>query len=352
MRFKARVDADEIEQHAREALEIFRAQGDERESGFTLRLFGQLRRLQHNYPEAIQHWQTAQEKLQVVGDWATAADIHWQLGDIYLQMGEFETAFRHYQAMNQAYEEKGATRAAAHMLSKESYEALRYSDIDHARRTRQRRLAFAREVGDIFSEAWSLWELGEIYRVMGERDKARSYYEDHKALLDRFEDPNGVTFYHRGLGDLAPARNDLGEEERQFGESLKYALAAGHSWAMSYALTGLGRASSGSGNYARSRDYFAQALERAKEADELGIALVALAGVAQLYAATGEAQPAWHLATLVVNHHVSWRETKEKARTVLEGIKGPLPVESQVEFGEQDGTSNVWGEVDHLLSEL
>lgn len=81
-------------------------------------------------------------------------------------------------------------------------------------------------------------------------------------------------------------------------------------------------------------------------------ALVALAGVAELFAATGEAEQAWDLATLVVNHHVSWRETKEKVRAVLEGIKGPLPVESQVEFGEQDGTSNVWGEVDHLLSEL
>jgi len=352
MRFKAGIDADEIERNAIEALEIFRTLGDERESGFTLRLFGQLRRLQHNYPEAIQHWQTAQEKLQAVGDWATAADIHWQLGDIYLQMGEFGTAFRHYQAMNQAYEEKGATRAAAHMLSKESYEALRYSDIDHAWRTRQRSLAFAREVGDIFSESWSLWELGEIYRVMGEHDKARSCYEDHKALLDRFEDPNGITFYHRGLGDLALARNDLVEAERQFGESLKYALAAGHSWAMSYALTGLGRASSSSGNYARSRDYFTQALKRAKEADELGIALVALAGVAELYTATGGAERARDLATLVVNHHVSWRETKDQGRAILAGITGSLPVEAQVEFGEQAGRLDVWEKVDKLINGL
>jgi tetratricopeptide (TPR) repeat protein len=187
---------------------------------------------------------------------------------------------------------------------------------------------------------------------MGDAGKARACYEEAKALLDRFEDPNGNIFYHRGLGDLALVIHDFGEAERQFAESLKFALAAGHSWGMSYALTGLGRACSGSGNYARSRDYLKQALQRAKEADELGIALVALAGVADLLAATGEAEQAWDLATLVVNHHVSWRETKERAQAVLEALRGSLPVEPQVEFGEQAGTSNVWGEVDHLLSEL
>ena len=207
-------------------------------------------------------------------------------------------------------------------------------------------------MGDIFSEAWSLWELGEIYRVMGEHDKARSCYEDHKALLDRFEDPNGITFYHRGLGDLALARNDLGEAERQFGESLKYALAAGHSWAMSYALTGLGRASSDSGNYTRSRDYFAQALKRVKEADELGIALVVLAGVAELYAASGEPERARDLARLIVNHPVSWRETKERVRTILESRPGSPLVERPVELREQAGTPDVWGEVDRLLGEM
>ena len=352
MRFNSGVDTDEIERFALQAIDIFQSLGDEREAGFTLRLFGQLHRLQHNYPQAIQHWQTAQEKLQSVGDWATAADIHWQLGDLHLQMGAFEVAFQHYKAMNQAYEEKGARRAAAHMLSKESYEALRYSDVDHAWRTRQRSLAYAREVGDIFSEAWSIWELGEIYRLKGDLEKARTCYQDAKTLLDRFEDPNGDTFYHRGLGDLALALNDFAGAERQFAASLESARAADHYWGMSYALTGLGRASLGLRNYGAARDHFKAALQHAKEADELGIALVALAGLAAFYAATAEPECAWILATQVLNHHVSWRETKGIAESILKALKEVLPEVPAVKLLETGNPLELWAELDSLSGEL
>jgi predicted ATPase/DNA-binding SARP family transcriptional activator len=352
MRLNTGVDTDEIEGFALQAIDIFQNLGDEREAGFTLRLFGQLHRLQHNYPQAIQYWQTAQEKLQSVGDWSTAAGVHWQLGDLHLQMGAIATAFQHYQALSQTYEGQGARRAAAHMLSKESYEALRYSDVDHAWRTRQRSLAYAREVGDIFSEAWSIWELGEIYRLKGDLAEARKCYQEAKTLLDRFEDPNGDTFYHRGMGDVALALDDFAEAERQFSASLESAHAADHHWGMSYALTGLGRAWLGLENYGAAREYFREALQHAKEADELGVALVALAGLAALYAATAEPKRAWNLATQVLNHHVSWRETREIAASILDAAKDALPEVPAVKPLETGNPMDLWPELDRLLGEL
>jgi predicted ATPase/DNA-binding SARP family transcriptional activator len=351
-RFDSVTSSQEIEACAQEALDIFQELSDEREFGYTMRSYGQLRRLQHLYPQAIEYWQVAQEKLQAVGDWAVAADINWQIGDIHLQLGEFEIAFRYYQKMGQIYIEKGYKRTAAHALSKESYEALRYSDIDHARRTRQQSLTYSRQVGDSFNEAWSLWEMGEIYRVMGNYDDARRCYEDAKTILDKFDDRNFYIFYHRGLGDIALVRSDFDDAASQFGESLKQARAADHAWGMSYAFTGLGRAAIGLGDHQAARGHLLEALLHAKRADEHGIALVALGGVAEFLAARDEAERAYEMGTFVVNHHVSWRETKERATAIQELVKASLASDLAAVAQERSRNLNIWGEVDRLMNEL
>jgi tetratricopeptide (TPR) repeat protein len=351
-RFDSVTSSQEIEACAQEALDIFQELSDEREFGYTMRSYGQLRRLQHLYPQAIEYWQVAQEKLQAVGDWAVAADINWQIGDIHLQLGEFEIAFRYYQKMGQIYIEKGYKRTAAHALSKESYEALRYSDIDHARRTRQQSLTYSRQVGDSFNEAWSLWEMGEIYRVMGNYDDARRCYEDAKTILDKFDDRNFYIFYHRGLGDIALVRSDFDDAASQFGESLKQARAADHAWGMSYAFTGLGRAAIGLGDHQAARGHLLEALLHAKRADEHGIALVALGGVAEFLAARDEAERAYEMGTFVVNHHVSWRETKERATAIQELVKASLASDLAAVAQERSRNLNIWGEVDRVITEL
>ncbi|MFU8806028.1 MAG: DUF3160 domain-containing protein, partial [Bradymonadaceae bacterium] len=47
-----------------------------------------------------------------------AATIHWQMGDAYLQLGEFEQAFTHYRHMVEAYARMGRKRLVADTLSK------------------------------------------------------------------------------------------------------------------------------------------------------------------------------------------------------------------------------------------
>jgi hypothetical protein len=70
---------------------------------------------------------------------------------------------------------------------------------------------------------------------------------------------------------------------------------------MSYALTGLGRAAIGLG---AARAHFLEASQRARKADEGGIALLALGGTAEFFADRGAAKQAYELATFVANHHL------------------------------------------------
>jgi DNA-binding SARP family transcriptional activator/predicted ATPase len=332
-------DHGEIERIASEAIEIFEQLGDERESGYTLKIFGQLRRFQHRIPEAIQLFKSAQEKLTSIGDWPVAANIHGHLGDIHLQTGQFEDAFRSFQAMTQAYLEKGHKRMAASSLSKESYEALRYSDLAHAKRTREHSLALARETGDDMYYPWYLWELGEIYRVSGEPDAARRYFDRAYSLFIQDDNQVGSVFYHRSLGDLAHASGVYGEAIHHFKVSIQHAREVPHDWAESYGQTGLGRAAAGLGDLGEARSRIAEALRLAKKVDEKGIALVALEGAAEVFAAAGDLENALGLVAFIRDYPVAWRETKDRAGKLLTSLYSS-------ELGPETGSSAGWQGLD------
>lgn len=307
----------EAERCILEALAIFEELGDERESAYLLRELGQLRRLEHKFGEAIHYWQDAQARLRSLGEWAIAADIHWQIGDAYLQLGQPEEAFHHYREMSQEYLTRGYRAMASGIISKESYEALRYGTLSHARRRREESLALARAANDLFREAWSTWEMGELERVAGDYQAAVSWFERARELFARFGDQTGLAFYYRGLGDTALARGDYAEAQERFRASLKEAEETGHDWAKAYALSGLGRVATLQGEYEAAQGYLDQALALARSTREQGIIHAVLASMADLHAAKGETDRAIELAEQVINDPTAWNETKALATAVL-----------------------------------
>ena len=106
-------DVETATECALEALALFQAAGDRRESGYTLRILGRTAQLQRRYAEAIHYRKAAQEELAAVGDVTGAAITHWALGDTYLMSGQVDEAFRHYKMMQEVYESAGQRRAAA-----------------------------------------------------------------------------------------------------------------------------------------------------------------------------------------------------------------------------------------------
>ena len=309
-----------------EAQSIFQALGDGRESGNSLRSLGNLYMLQHELPEAIKYWQSAREKLLAAGERFIAADIYWQMGDAYLRLGEHEQAFHCYRIMSEPYIEAGHKAGVANRLSKESYEAVRYSDLDFARQLREQTLALTQEIGYVQLESWSTWEMGELQRVSGDLVAAREWFERSRAIFEKLREHNGLTFYHRGLGDIAQAQADYAEAQRQFSESLRWAQETRHLWGETYALCGLGRAEVGLQLFDSAHQHFAQALSKAKKMGEPALMLVALYGFASLYAAKGESERSVELSSLVIHHRSSWRETRSQAAELLEVVKPSLRV--------------------------
>lgn len=331
-----------------EAYTIFKQIGDERESGYTLMLRGSLFFHQQSWTQAVRDLETAQSILESVGDMIPS--MHWFLGDLYLRLGEFEAFFKYFNEISTTYIKMGYKRVAAYSLSKESTEALRYSDIEHARQTRERSLDLSREVDDIFGEAWSTWEMGEIYRVANEIEEARQWYEKARVLFNKVGDPYGLTFYHRGLGDIALTTGDENEANHQFQVSLEYAGEANYDWGMAYALVGLGRASICLGEIEDAQAFISDALQRAQNSGEIGLVLFVLAGYARLYAATGQTEQAIELCELIFGHYASWSETKAQAEDLFSEISELMPGQLRTVRGG-DQIIDVMKMADRLLKE-
>ncbi len=334
---------NEAGQYLTEALAIFQRLGDEREYSHTLLWLGDYYNRQHRLEEAVSAWQAAQAKFDEIGD--VIVSIHWLLGDLIFHSGDYEAAFQYYSEIIKKCIEMGHKRTAAYGLSRESIEALRYSGIEHARRTREQSLQLSQEVQDRFGEAWSVWEMGEILRVEGDYNAARTWYERARGMFEEVKEINGVIFYHRGMGDIAHTQGDYSEAYRQFQLSLEYARRVNYKWGVAYALAGLGRAATGLGEYDAARSHLSEGLRTAEATGDHGLALFVLASWAHLYAATGESELAAETGGLVSRHFASWRETKAQIASLLTSIND---LSSQHWIGAQSRgrQAEVWEVVD------
>lgn len=274
-----------------------------------------------------------------------AVSIHWHLADVNFRLDERPAAFHHLRQMSDAYLQRGHLGDALLSLSREGYEAVRYSNLAHARATRERSLSLACQIGDRVSEAWSIWELGEIERVAGDYEAARLRYEqaqvifaDARAGASDWVVTEGTVFYHRGLGDIASATGDPGAAERHFQASLAAARATGHEWAEIYALAGLARAALALQQPDRAREQLSEALTKAQKHGDDGIVMAVLTGIAELFAATGLRERAHTLAALVIAHPMSWHETKARAQRInaaaAEQVSAPASAAAPDEWPE------------------
>ncbi len=348
---------DEALGYLREALALFEALGDACECGNTLRALGGVYLLQQRLPEARYHFEAAQHRLAAIDDWAHALSIHWHLADVNFLLGDRPAAFHHLRQMSDAFLQRGHLTDPLLALSRESYEALRYSDLAHARMTRERSLSLARQIGDRSSEAWHVWELGEIERVAGNYTAAQQHYEQAHVLFADLSDratswvlAAGTIFYHRGLGDIAYACGDPAAAERHFQASLALASETGHDWPAVYALAGLARAALALQRPDEARAYLYEALTKAQKYGADGIMMVVLAGIAEVYAATGAPEKAHPLASLVIAHPISWNETKARARRIQAATAEHLSSSATQVVHTESG--NLWSVVEQLQESL
>ncbi|HEX5837526.1 MAG TPA: BTAD domain-containing putative transcriptional regulator [Anaerolineales bacterium] len=331
-----------------QAREIFTSLGDHINRGYTLSQWGELKYQYYDLEGAVEQWTAARASLQAYGEWATANDISWQLTDVYIQLGEFQKAFDCCKDMFQVYLAHGLRENAITILSKESFEKVRYGDIEDALRLRQQCIEMLHESGPEYQFGWNYWEMGEVLRVLGRLEEASDWYERSRQVFEKYNDYAGSTFYYRGVGDIALASLEYQAAHAAFSKSLQLARQARHTWSMTYVMTGLGKSEIGLGNLESARIHLRQSVGLARKAKDRGIALVVILAVADLYACEGELEKAVELGALVESHFSSWFETRTQASALLKTLSKEMDPEKFQRAHVRGMGLDVWETVGQL----
>lgn len=234
-----------------------------------------------------------------------------------MRLGEFDASLAYFHEMAGILFSSGRMQLASAGLSRESYEAVRYGDLQHALHLREQSLMLSQQSGEQFNESWDHWELGEIYRVMGNREEARRWYESSGKLFRALDNNSGESFYFRGLGALALADGDAGAAEANFRSAVELAERTNHLWQRAYCLNGLGKAVAITGKTAEAAGHFGQALRSGYDTGDPGVVLAIFSGIAGFCERCGEHERAQELARIILSHSLSWLETRREAAAIL-----------------------------------
>jgi tetratricopeptide (TPR) repeat protein len=314
-----------LEGYTQDALDVFSAVADELNVSYALLQLGSIKVKQEKLEEAIDEWRLATAGLASLDEWSAANVAIRQMGDAYLQMGQFEAAFQCFERIARACFQQGHVQDAVGALSKESFEMVRYGDLEEARRIRQQCIDAIEVIGPEYQIGWNYWEMGEILRVMGHFDEAAGWYEKSRKPFESFTtDTVWKIFFFRGFGDIALARGDCGTAFQHFLKSMELAQEARHEWATTYALNGLGRCDLGLGKLQEAREHFLSALQYAFETGDKGISLATLLGYAELLCQEGVLETAARLGSLVSSHYATWSETRMMVSGLLSSLQNRM----------------------------
>ncbi|HEX2989159.1 MAG TPA: BTAD domain-containing putative transcriptional regulator [Anaerolineales bacterium] len=341
-------EQDIVVEYLSQAQDIFTSLGDHINRGYTLSQWGELKLKNHDLEGAVEQWTAARTSLQAHGEWATANDISWQLTDVYIQLGEFQKAFECCKDMFQVYLAHGLRENAVTILSKESFEKVRYGDIEDALRLRQQCIEMLHDTGPEYQFGWNYWEMGEVLRVLGRLEEASDWYERSRQVFEKFNDYAGTSFYYRGVGDVSLAKREYEAARSAFTKSLQLAQQARHTWSMTYVTAGLGKSEIGLGDVESASLHLRQAAGLTRKAKDRGIALVLILAVANLYTCEAKLEKAVELGALVESHFSSWFESRTQATALLKTLSKEMDPEKFQRARNRGTGLDVWETVEQL----
>jgi predicted ATPase/DNA-binding SARP family transcriptional activator len=322
-----------------DALAIFQKIGAVHEQGFVLQSLAGLAASEMDYELAIDYSQAAQRMFEQVGA-ALSIDAIWtNLAEYYLYLGKIDQAFHAFEELRRFNEQTGNRRLLGTDLSWESLHVARYGRLEHALELRRRSLEIANEVGNQNDITWATWELGEVYRLMGDVEQARKYYLEAFPAFERMQEFIGLGFYHRGFGDIAMMKGDWVEACDQYQQALRYherEQRSNRSWGLALTHARLGMALVQLGAFDEAKQHLKVSLSLAVGFVNPDLKALPLTGIASLMAATGFPARAVELAACVARQPTTWNEVKAQARGILEAARQALPAD-EVRISQERG---------------
>jgi tetratricopeptide (TPR) repeat protein len=240
-----------------EALDIYRDLGDQQGQANALMYLGVVRRRTGNYRGAIQAYEATLGIQRDVGHRQGQANALMYLGSVCRETGDYQRAVQAEEEALGIYRELGSRLGQANTISELGAIRRRTGDYVGAARMQQEALGIYRSLGDRGGEALALCELGGVRRQTGDLDGAAEALERAHAIFRDLGDEAEVL---NELGALYRIRGDLDRARGCHRQALDLARAVDSSWDEAHALAGLGRCALAAGQAAEATASLDQAL--------------------------------------------------------------------------------------------
>jgi tetratricopeptide (TPR) repeat protein len=322
-----------------EAAEIFKGLGVYFERGLVAEQLGALAfRNKRPFEEISGYFKQAKQFYEKLNP-NYYLSVNWIfLTGMYFQFGEHERGFQLHHEVQKTLEQVGNSRLLALSYHWEGLHAVRFSTYEHTMGVYERSLKLTRKTGSQSDLCWKLFELGDVYRVFGEREKAQELYTQAYDGFDRMNFELGMGYYQRALGDLAVAAGQYSAALEHYQQFDRHVIQDNHKWSMAQAGTKLALVHAWMGNLVDSRQKMARSLADSLEWGELDLTLQAILAETVCLVKEEKKERAIELAAFITNHKNCWNETRQQAKAILDSASEGIPeaaLRAAVKRGEE-----------------
>jgi len=321
-----------------EASSIFEAMGVHFERGMVAEMLGR-HAYQQKRPHAVvtDHFLRAKQAFEQLGI-CYYAQVDWLfLSGMYFQQGKPEEGFIIHKEVQRAQKELGNTRQLSLSLQWEGLHAGRYSTREHTLSLLERCLDMTRKHGSQSDLNWRLFELGEAYRIFGDKEKALELILEAETGFKKLNMIQGLGYCQRAYGDIALDEHCYDEAFSFFIKYKDLATRDNHAWSMAQADSKIALAKAYLDKLEDSREMIRETLVRIQDWGEIDLILLTLLAEPVCLFQEGRFKRSVQIAAFIANHPVSWNETRKRAQTILKIASQDLPtqdIEESIELAK------------------
>ncbi|MBN1977551.1 MAG: tetratricopeptide repeat protein [Anaerolineae bacterium] len=316
---------DQAQDLLEQSLGIFERLGAYTRQAFCLITLAELNRNLGKYDAAEGLAQKSLDLSRQCGDRCGVASALYTLGMLRYRTGQVEQAKALLEESLAVSQECGNRHVAMSALNALGDVTCHLGAYDEAWLLFESCLQLGRDLDDQYTIATLLNNLGTILHVLEKYEEARSYYQESLDIRRQIGDQSGQAISLTNLGELAHVLCSYDEALTYYQEALAIGRRTRDQWVTLNSLNNLGEMACTLDGWAGAKAYLTEALATAYETRTLTLLSKTLVNLAVFFAKQGQDDRAAALLGLVGRHPASERDTKEKAKRLLDelGLTSP-----------------------------
>lgn len=242
------------------ALEIATKTDDEETQMTDLNRMGRIYYIIGDYDRATEFLNRALTLSRKIGDKNTEAAILNNIGQIFKNIADYDKAIDYIEKAIEIYNDTGFIKGL--IVSKSSQAAIfyQYGKYHHSLKLWEECLPIAEEHNKELI-GYLLNNISQVYRVLGNKNKALSLLEVSLAMQEELGDEEGMATTLNNIAAIYYVDGDVKKARKFFGKSLAFRQKSGSKAAFAAALSNLGQVYSSKKNYHLASKLLTQSLK-------------------------------------------------------------------------------------------